>query len=147
MHPHALHGLGVHLAGDVTRGTDRDVSSSRPGGADRPLPFVPPARLQTAVEYQIARLGAARDIEARFGPTFVASQRRPELADEVPTDAYTVWSASASASFAVGAATVTPTLALDNLTDESYVDPLSRYRPFGIPAPGRSVRLAVRASF
>ncbi len=139
VHPHALHGLGLHLAGDVTRGTDRD--------ADRPLPFVPPARLQTSVEYQVARLGPARDLEARFGPTFVAAQRRPELPDEAPTDAYTVWSASASASFALGATTLTPTLSLDNLTDATYVDPLSRYRPFSIPAEGRSVRLALRASF
>ncbi|MDT0631366.1 TonB-dependent receptor [Rubrivirga sp. S365] len=139
VHPHALHGLGVHLAGDVTRGTDTD--------ADRPLPFVPPARLQTAVEYRAGRLGPARDVEARIGPTFVAAQRRADLPEEVPTDAYTVWSASASASFAVGGAVVTPTLAVDNLTDATFVDPLSRYRPFGVPAPGRSVRLALRASF
>ncbi len=139
VHPHALHGLGVHLAGDVTRGTNRE--------ADTPLPFVPPARLQTAVEYRADRLGGARDVEARFGPTFVAAQRRDALPEEVPTNAYTLWSASASASFAVGATTLTPTLSVDNLTDATYVDPLSRYRPFGVPAPGRSVRLALRAAF
>ena len=139
VHPHALHGLGVHLAGDLTRGTNRE--------ADTPLPFVPPARLQTAVEYRADRLGPARDVEARFGPTFVAAQRRDALPDEVPTDAYTVWSASASASFPAGAAVLTPTLSVDNLTDAAYVDPLSRYRPFGVPAPGRSVRLALRATF
>ena len=139
VHPHALHGLGLHLAGDVTRGTDREAGT--------PLPFVPPARLQTAVEYRAERVGPARDVEARFGPTFVSAQRRDEIPEEVPTDAYTVWSASASASFPVGATTLTPTLAIDNLTDAAYVDPLSRYRPFGVPAPGRSVRLALRATF
>ena len=139
IHPHALHGLGVHLAGDLTRGTNLD--------ADRPLPFVPPARLQTALEYRTGRLGAARDVEVRLGPTFVAAQRREDLPEEVPTDAYTTWAASASASFAIGTATVTPTLAVDNLTDARFVDPLSRYRPFGVPAPGRSVRLALRAAF
>ncbi len=139
VHPHALHGLGIHLAGDLTSGTNRE--------ADTPLPFVPPARLQTAVEYRAGRLGSAQDVELRFGPEFVAAQRRDELPEEVPTDAYTLWSASASASFAVGTATLTPTLSVDNLTDVAYVDPLSRYRPFGVPAPGRSVRLALRATF
>ena len=139
VHPHALHGLGVHLAGDLTQGTDLD--------ADLPLPFVPPARLQTAVEYRAERLGAARDVEVRFGPTFVAAQRRDERPEEVPTDAYTTWSLSASASFSVGGTVLTPTLAADNLTDVSYVDPLSRYRPYGVPAPGRSVRLSLRAAF
>lgn len=139
VHPHALHGLGVHLAGDVTRGANLD--------ADQPLPFVPPARLQTAIEYRAERLGPARDMEARFGPTLVAAQRRDELAEEVPTDAYTTWSASASASFPVGSAVLTPTLAIENLTNATYIDPLSRYRPFGVPAPGRSVRLSLRATF
>ena len=139
VHPHALHGLGVHLSGDVTRGTNRETGT--------PLPFVPPARLQTAVEYRAERLGRARGVEVRLGPTFVAAQRRDEIPEEVPTDAYTVWTASASASFPVGTTTLTPTLAIDNLTDAAYVDPLSRYRPFGVPAPGRSVRLALRATF
>ena len=139
VHPHALHGLGVHLAGDVTRGHNLD--------ADQPLPFVPPARLQTALEYQAERVGAARDVEVRLGPMFVAGQDREDLPEEVPTEAYTVWSASASAAFPVGQTVLTPTLAVENLTDEAYIDPLSRYRPFGVPAPGRSVRLSLRVAF
>lgn len=139
VHPHGLHGLGLHLAGDLTRGTNLDV--------DRPLPFVPPARVQTAVEYRAERVGPARDVEARIGPTFVAAQRRSDLPEEVPTDAYTTWEVSASASFPTRAVTLTPTLSVDNLTNAMYVDPLSRYRPFGIPAPGRSLRLSLRASF
>lgn len=139
VHPHALHGLGFHVAGDWTRGTER--------ASGDPLPFVPPARLDLAVEYQVERLGAFRDLEARVGPMLVAAQTRPELADEVPTDGYAVWSASASASLAVGGAVLTPTLAVENLGDARYIDPLSRYRPFGVPASGRSVRLALRATF
>ena len=139
VHPHALHGLGLHLAGDVTRGVAR--------GADEPLPFVPPARLRTAIEYRAGSLGRVADVELRAGPTFVAAQRRPELADEVPTEAYTTWDLSASASFAAGGVVVTPVLAVDNVLDADYVDPLSRYRPFGVLAPGRSVRLSLRASF
>ena len=139
VHPHALHGLGLHLQADATRGRDT--------GDDTPLPFVPPARAQVQVEYQVERLGAARDLEARFGPTLVASQRRPDVAGELPTDSYATWDGSVAASFTVGTTTVAPVLAVDNLFNARFVDPLSRYRPFGVPAPGRSVRLALRATF
>ncbi|WP_412068853.1 TonB-dependent receptor [Rubrivirga sp. IMCC43871] len=139
VHPHALHGLGLHLAGDWTRGTER--------ASGDPLPFVPPARLDVAVEYQVERAGVFRDVEARVGPMLVAAQDRPELSDEIPTASYAVWSASVSASLTVGGAVLTPTLAVENIGDARYVDPLSRYRPFGVPAAGRSVRLALRAAF
>lgn len=139
IHPHALHGLGLHVDGDYTRGDNLD--------ADEPLPFVPPARLTTRVEYRAESVGAAREVELRLGPTFVASQTRPELEDDVPTDAYTTWGASASATFQAGAVTLTPLLAVDNLTDTEYVDPLSRYRPYGVAAPGRSVRFSLNVGF
>ena len=139
VHPHALHGLGLHLQADATRGTDTVLGE--------PLPFVPPARFQAAVEYQASALGHARDVEARFGPTFVAAQRRPDVPGEVPTDAYATWDASLAASFAMGAATATPVVAVENLFDARYVDPLSRYRPFGVLAPGRNVRVSLRVSF
>ena len=139
VHPHALHGLGVHLQADVTRGRDTRL--------DAPLPFVPPARVQAAVEFQAARVGPVRDVEAQFGPTLVAAQRRPDVPGEVATAAYASWGGSVAASVAVGAATLTPVLAVDNLFDARFVDPLSRYRPFGVLAPGRSVRLSVRATF
>ena len=139
VHPHVLHGLGLHVAGDVTEGTHRE--------SDAPLPFVPPARLQAIVEYQADRLGPARDLEVRFGPTFVAGQNRPALTEEVPTDAYTVWDLSLSATFEGGGFTITPLLGIDNLFDAAYVDPLSRFRPYGVLAPGRSVRLSVRIGF
>ena len=140
VHPHALHGLGLHLSGDVVGGTNRDT--------DQPLPFVPPARLRAAVEYRGDRLGPARDVEARVGPTFTAAQRRSELADEVPTAAYTVVDLSVSATFPLGPGlALTPVLAVDNLFDAAYVDPLSRYRPYGVLAPGQSARLSVRLAF
>lgn len=56
---------------------------------DQLLPFVPPARLQTAIEYHVERLGPARGAEVHFGSAFVAAQRRDALTDEVLTDAFT----------------------------------------------------------
>ena len=139
VHPHALHGLGLHLAGDITRGRDTRLAE--------PLPFVPPARLRVAAEFQTDRLGPARDIEARFGPTLVAAQRRPDVPGEIPTDGYVTWDGSVAAAFTAGTVTLAPVVSVDNLFDARFVDPLSRYRPFGVLAPGRSVRVAVRASF
>ena len=138
VHPHVAHGLGLHVSGDLTGGVNRETGA--------PLPFVPPARLTTALEYQLDDLGPASDVELRLGPTFTAAQRRDGI-DEVPTDGYTVWDASASATFALGGVTLRPVLAVDNLLDARYVDPLSRYRPYGVPAPGRSVRLRLIATF
>ncbi|NNF58968.1 MAG: TonB-dependent receptor [Rhodothermaceae bacterium] len=139
IHPHALHGLGLHFSGDATRGTNRET--------DVPLPFIPPARLRSAVEYKAEQLGPARDLEARFGPTFVAAQDRPELPEEIPTDASIVWDLSLGAAFPSGGLTITPMLSVDNLFDTAYVDPLSRFRPYGVFAPGRSVRLSLRVGF
>ncbi len=138
VHPHVAHGLGLHLSGDVTAGTNRETGT--------PLPFVPPARLTTAVEYRTDTFGPASAVELRFGPTFTAAQRRDDV-DEIPTDSYTVWDASASATFALGGVTLQPVLAVDNLFDARYVDPLSRFRPFGVPAPGRSVQFRLIATF
>lgn len=139
LHPHALHGFGLHLSGDVMDGRNRE--------SDEPLPFVPPARLRLGVEYQSARLGPAHDLEVRLGPTFVAAQDRPDLPEEIPTDAYTTWDLSVATRFPGAGFTVTPVLSVDNLFDAAYVNPLSRYRPYGILAPGRSVRLSVRVGF
>lgn len=136
VHPHALHGVGLHLSADATRG--------RAAGA--PLPFVPPARVRIAAEYQVDRVGPARDVEVRFGPTLVAAQRRPDVPGEVPTAGYASWDGSVAAGFPVGAATLSAAVSVDNLLDARFVDPLSRYRPFGVLAPGRSVRLALRAT-
>ncbi|HYE95065.1 MAG TPA: TonB-dependent receptor [Rubricoccaceae bacterium] len=140
VHPHVFHGLGLHVSGDVTQGINR--------ATDEPLPFVPPARVQAALEYRAETLGPARDVEARFGPTYTAAQDRPELPEEVPTEAYVVWDASLSAAFPLPSGVVLrPTFAIDNLFDEAYVDPLSRFRPYGILAPGRSVRLRLALDF
>jgi len=140
VHPAVLRGFGLGLSADATRGTNRATGE--------PLPFVPPARLAAVLEYRADRLGALRDVEVRLGPTFNASQDRPELPEERPTAAYVVWDASVAAAVALpGGATLRPTLAVDNLTDAAYVDPLSRFRPFGVQAPGRTVRLRLAVEF
>lgn len=77
----------------------------------------------------------------------VAPQPRLALPGEIPTGAYTTWDLSVAMAFPGAGFTVTPVLSVDNLLDVVYVDPLSRYRPYGIPAPGRSVRLSVRVGF
>ena len=138
IHPHAFHGLGLHLSGDVTQGTNRET--------DTPLPFVPPARLRTVVEYKAEAFGPANDVVVRFGPTFTASQVRPELSEEIPTDAFAVWDFSLAATFTHRGLMISPVFTIDNLFDTGYVDPMSRFRQYGVLSPGRSVRFGVRVS-
>lgn len=139
IHPHSFHGLGLHVAGDITRGTNQETSE--------PLPFVPPARLQTALEYKVEDTGPAEDLEFRLGPTFVASQNRAELPEEVPTDSYVSWESSVSATFYGNGFSVSPVLSVENLFNADYVDPMSRFRPYGVSAMGRNVRFSVRVGF
>ena len=102
---------------------------------------MPPAWLHTAVEYKAERLGAAEGVEVRLGPTFVAAWNQAEVDEEVPTDAYSTWAFLLSTTHARGGLAITPVLGIDNLFDVAYVDPLSRFRPYGGLAPGRSVRV------
>lgn len=139
IHPHVFHGVGFHFSGDLTQGVNRET--------DEPLPFVPPARLQTALEYKAEVVGPVRDFELQIGPSIVASQNRPELREEVPTNSYSVWDASLSASFPTSSLDVSTTLSINNLFNKSYVDPMSRFRPYGVLSMGRSVRLGLRVSF
>lgn len=139
IHPHSFHGLGLHFAGDVTRGTNRET--------DEPLPFVPPARLESAVEFKAGAAGPVQDLEIRFGPTFVAAQDRPGLSEEIPTSSYTTWETSISGTFDAGNLLISPVLSISNLFNESYVDPMSRFRPYGVLSMGRSVRFGLRVGF
>ncbi|MDX1439086.1 MAG: hypothetical protein R3284_04205, partial [Rubricoccaceae bacterium] len=82
-----------------------------------------------------------------LGPTFVAAQSRPELPEEIPTDSYVSWESSVSATFSGNGYEVSPVLSVNNLFDASYVDPMSRFRPYGVLAMGRSVRFGVRVRF
>ncbi len=139
IHPHSFHGLGLHFSGDFTAGTNREK--------EIPLPFVPPARVRTAFEYKAQTFGPADKLEVRFGPTFTASQNRPDVPEEIPTEAFTTWDFSLSATFSTNGLTVSPVLTIDNAFDAAYVDPLSRFRPYGVLSPGRNVRLGVRVDF
>ncbi len=136
IHPHVFHGLGLHVSGDVTRGMNRETNTA--------LPFVPPARIQLAAEYKTETVGQVDKLEVRFGPTFTASQNRPELPEEIPTNAFSVWAFSLSSSFSSNGLMVSPTFTIDNLFNSSYVDPMSRFRPYGVLTQGRSIRIGVR---
>ena len=59
-----------------------------------------------------------------------------------------LWDASVSATLPLGGGMeLRPSLAVDNLADARYVDPMSRFRPYGVPAQGRSVRVRVALGF
>ena len=150
LHPAFARGFGLHLSGDVTEGTNLET--------DETLPFIPPARVRTALEYRADALGSARDVTFRAGPTFVAKGEPFDAAIEMEgengeegefgeTEPYTVWEASAAATFRAGAVTLTPVVSVQNVLNAEYVDPLSRLRVYGVPAPGLGVQFRLIAKF
>jgi len=138
LHPHPLEWLHFHITGDFTRANNLETMD--------PLPFTPPARLSLEASLTREALGRVGDFRLRFGPTLVAEQDRVNPFEE-PTDGYSIWDASLSASIPAGGVTIEPLLAVDNLLDTAYLDHLSRFRRFGILGAGRSVRLQVVARF
>ncbi|MEX1054960.1 MAG: TonB-dependent receptor [Rhodothermales bacterium] len=138
IHPHPLEWLHFHIAGDVTRSKNLNTGD--------PLPQTPPSRLRFETALTKEKVGRLEDIRLRFGPTLVAEQDRVGPL-ELPTRGYSVWNASLSGRIQFGGLEIEPMVAVDNLLDESYLDHLSRFRPFGILEPGRSVRLQLVAEF
>ncbi|GIV57176.1 MAG: TonB-dependent receptor [Rhodothermaceae bacterium] len=138
LHPHPLDVLHLHLSGDLARARNLDT--------DTWLPFTPPARVRIEAALEREAAGPFHDVELRLGPVLVARQDRVDE-NELPTDGYTVWNLSLGAVAEAGGVTLRPLLAVDNLFDTAYLDHLSRYRPFGVLAPGRNVRFQLGVSF
>jgi iron complex outermembrane recepter protein len=125
-------GLTMRGTGDVVRGSRRD--------ADRtPLPYMPPARATVEVEYDT-------------GPAWVGVRSRTaaaqhRVADEAPTDGYTLLDLQSGLRVPGGGVQHTLVLRIDNLLDTAYRDHLSRVEDRRFPMPGRNISLAYRWQF
>ncbi len=138
VHPHPLDWLHLSVTGDLT--FTQDLATKEP------LPLSPPFRTHIGLGFDRNRLGAFEDISIRMGPTLAAKQTRV-AALEAPTEGYVLWDVSCRATLNVGAVSVAPVLAIDNLLNKNYVSHLSRFKPYGIPDPGRNIRFEVQFSF
>jgi len=132
-------------------------------GTDRPLPLIPPVAADLGLRYErtewYAQIGWRGTLQQDRVP------ERPELAsgtwcDEsggaagcqpvpgefLPTDGYTLFNAAVGYRWFVSGSLHSLTLGVDNLTDETYRNHLSRIKELQ-PEAGRSINLLYRIGF
>ena len=106
---------------------------------DTPIPWTPPLRSSTSVTW------AAGSWRTSF--TLRAMSRQDRLGPfEEGTEGYAVPDASVQYHMIAGGVMHTFLLAIDNLTDATYRDHLSRVKSI-MPEPGRNIRLLYRSYF
>ncbi len=123
--------LVLEGAASYVRGTLTDT--------DEPLPLIPPLRGSAEVRYE--RIAWFAGIGARM------TARQDRLGEfEEPTDGYTVLDMTAGYRWSWFGRLHAVTLRLDNLTDATYRDHLSRIKSI-MPGPSRSLSILYRADF
>jgi iron complex outermembrane recepter protein len=127
-----LHGsLVAGVRGDIVRAKLADGT---------PVPFMPPARVAGSLRWEGAELSAGGGVRHAF------AHDRVGMADELPTNAYTLLDLHAGFRRIFGGSLHSVQLRLDNLTDALYRDSSSRVKSFA-PNPGRNISLLYRVHF
>ena len=127
--------LDLELRGDLVRATDLD--------SGEPLPRIAPWRAGATLSWTRDAWGA------RIGFDHFAEQQRVPAGD-LPTSAYTLWTAAATYRMEAGASTLLWYARIDNAGDKlaySATSILTQTAPGKAPLPGRSFRLGLQASF
>ncbi|MEO8069680.1 MAG: TonB-dependent receptor [Flavobacteriales bacterium] len=132
VHPSALKWL------DATASYSHLIADKGDGS---PLPFIPADRLRTALEFR-----PVGSIRLRVGCEHVVEQDRP-AEFETRTSAYTLFNASVGYERTSNQHPLELTLVCNNLSDERYVDHLSRFKYFGLYDMGRNVSLSLKLGF
>jgi len=110
-------------------------------GDGTPLPFIPADRLAVSLKLIHREHGWLR-----IGMDQVAAQDEPAQF-ETATPAYLLWNASAGADLDWNGHPLEIALVCNNLTDEQYVDHLSRFKTFGLFDIGRNISLSLHLQF
>lgn len=110
-------------------------------GDGTPLPFIPADRTMASLRFT---RGAHTWFKA--GLTHVDAQDRPAQF-ETATPAYTLYNLSAGTLLQWNKRLLEIDLTCNNLTDEKYVDHLSRFKAFGLYDMGRNIVLTLKLNF
>lgn len=123
---------------EIGLGSDYVDGKRIPNGKEY-LPFIPPFRITTSVEY---------DFKAGWiGANMVSAAKQDRVApDEEETDGYTIVGLSAGYRLSKYGRHVL-ILRVDNLLNQRYRDHLSRIEDRNFPMPGRNISLAYRWFF
>ena len=126
-----LTGLDLSLEWAATRAfTIRgryDLVNGTNDAIGEPLPWLPPPRLDLAVEWHNP---GPTTVYASFGTHIVAKQTRPSPEDGYIPPGYTLYELGGGVGFPFGARTMQFDLRVTNLFDTGYADFLSRYKTF-----------------
>lgn len=107
-------------------------------GDGTPLPFIPADRTMATL-----RFTRGKHTWLKAGLTHVSAQDRPAQF-ETATPAYTLYTLSAGTLLRWNKHELELDLVCNNLTDERYVDHLSRFKAFGLYDMGRNVVLTLK---
>lgn len=110
-------------------------------GDGTPLPFIPADRVMAGLRFSNKAHGWLK-----AGLTAVAAQDHPAQF-ETATPAYTLYSLAAGTTTHWNKHPLEIDLVCNNLTDETYVDHLSRFKEFGLYDMGRDVVLTLKLDF
>jgi iron complex outermembrane receptor protein len=132
VHPKALAWLDVNISYSHVQAHKGDGT---------PLPFIPADRIMSSVRL----LKKARGW-LKLGLSHITAQNTPAQF-ETRTLAYTLYMISAGTTLRWNAHPLEIDLTCNNLTDEQYVDHLSRFKNFGLRDMGRNIVLTLHLDF
>jgi iron complex outermembrane recepter protein len=129
----------IHLENSfsVTEGTNR--------ATDRPLPFIPAVELRNEISFE-PKFRKVTNAYFTIEMDNVFRQTRTDIF-ETPTPGYTLFNASAGATFMLKKQPVKVTVAANNIFDKAYFNHLSRLKYEGILNQGRNVSVGLYLPF
>ncbi len=133
VHPHPWDWLHLQLSGDITRTYNTKTRTA--------LPLTPPPRISGEIEVERGTL------HLTFGITHVMRQTQT-APEETPSQPYTVSRLQLTTeTTGEEGHTLSLVFSVENLFNRRYIPHLSLLKPYGIPAPGRSLQAKIRFSF
>lgn len=134
---HPLKVLHLENSFSVTEGMNR--------ATDRPLPFIPAVELRNEISFE-PKLPRVTKAYITFEMDNVFRQTRTDFF-ETPTAGYTLFNASAGATFMLKRQPVRVSVSANNLFDKAYYSHLSRLKYEGILNQGRNISVGVHVPF
>ncbi len=136
-HPHQWHWLHVQSNYSMVRAEDQ---------AGSPLPLIPQNKINTTLAAELSTPGRINIKRLFVQHIYKFAQDRIGLF-ETPTPSYHLINTGIKLETAYRGAKIECRAGINNILNKAYIDHLSRFKPLGIPAPGRNIYLGVKIHF
>jgi iron complex outermembrane receptor protein len=110
------------------------------------LPFIPAPKLNNEWRYKLPSFKGFRQVYVSFSYVYVYAQNNVSQF-ETASPAYHLLNASLGGEHKLGKNTLVLSVALNNLSNETYFDHLSRFKYYGINNMGRNMNINLRYQF